>query len=84
MSDEQPPSAARHWLAAVATEQNLFWVSVVFVLLAPTAIGLMISNSTIAWLTLVCGAFVAMMSKFESLAELNNGAAESEDARSQP
>jgi hypothetical protein len=73
MSDEQPPTAARHWLAAVVTEQNLFWVSVVFVLLVPTAIGLMTSNSTIAWLTLVCGAFVTMMSKFETLAELTMG-----------
>ena len=27
----------------------------------------------IAWITLVCGAFVAMMSKFESLAELTMG-----------
>jgi hypothetical protein len=72
MSDEQPPTAARRRLAAVFTEQNLFWVSVVFVLLAPIVIGLT-SNATIAWLTLVCGTFVAMMSKFESLAELTIG-----------
>jgi hypothetical protein len=71
MSDAPPPSTDRHWWAA--TDQILFWVSVAFVLLVPTAIGLITSNATIAGITLVCGAFVALMSKFESLAELTIG-----------
>ena len=72
MSDEQPPPTDRHWWTAVATD-ILFWVSVAFVLLVPTAIGLITSNTTTAGIALVCGCFVALMSKFESLAELTIG-----------
>ena len=80
MSDEPTPPTARHWWAAVATwwvanatDQNLFWVSVAFVFVVPTFIGLKTSNTTIAWIALICGAFVAIMSRFDDIAELTLG-----------
>jgi hypothetical protein len=36
-------------------------------------VGRLIASNTTAWITVVCGAFVMMMSKFESLAELTIG-----------
>jgi hypothetical protein len=71
MSDQQPSIVSDR--IKLWSDQIVFWVGMAFVLLAPIVIGLFTSNATIAWLALIGGAFVTLMSRFESLAELTLG-----------
>jgi hypothetical protein len=50
----------------------MLWLGVVFVLIVPTTIGLITTNSAIALVAAAC-AFVAVMSRFDSLTELSMG-----------
>lgn len=54
-------------------DRIIFWVGIGFVLVVPSLIGLYAPNSSVAWIALVSGAFVTMMSKFDSLAEFSLG-----------
>jgi hypothetical protein len=51
--------------------QIVFWIGVAFVLVAPTAIAIM--DRPGAWIALLCGSFVTLVAKLDSLAELSMG-----------
>jgi hypothetical protein len=61
------------WAVLPISDQIMLWLGVAFVLIAPTTIGLITTNSTSAWVATVCGAFVTLMSRFANLTELSLG-----------
>jgi hypothetical protein len=54
-------------------ERITFGIGVAFVLIAPSTIGLLTSNPTLPWVSLVSGAFITIVSKIDSLAEFSLG-----------
>jgi hypothetical protein len=54
-------------------ERILFPVSVCFILAVPISIGLFFHAISVAWLAALCGAFVLLVSRLETLAELSLG-----------
>lgn len=51
----------------------IFWLGIFFTLSAPIVIGIYFDNPSISWVAALCGAFVTLMAKAESLAELSLG-----------
>ncbi|MEE9294142.1 MAG: hypothetical protein V3W34_04135 [Phycisphaerae bacterium] len=51
----------------------LFWLGIVFTLVAPIVIGVAYGDQTTNWIAALCGAFVTFMAKIESIAELSLG-----------
>ena len=51
----------------------LFWIAVLFTLTVPTAISILLDDTTTSWIALVSGAFVVLMSRIDNLAELSLG-----------
>ncbi|HUN39075.1 MAG TPA: hypothetical protein VMU81_02165 [Acetobacteraceae bacterium] len=56
-----------------SVDRIFFVVSLCFVLIVPPLIGLVLHDSSVAWLTVLCGSLVAFLSRIEALAELRIG-----------
>jgi hypothetical protein len=51
----------------------IFWVGLLFTLIAPVFIGIHYQNVSISWVAALCGAFISFMAKIDDLAELSLG-----------
>lgn len=51
----------------------LFWVGVLFTLVAPVVIGVALESESTAWVAALCGAFVTFAAKLDAIAELSLG-----------
>lgn len=58
---------------SIAINRVLFWAGVLFSVIAPLYIGLGLKNINMAWLSLLCGAFVTLMTKYEDIIEFSFG-----------
>lgn len=76
MSDKSSVRPEREALVRARStfqDQLVFVAGIVFVLLVPSAIGILVSNATAAWIALLSGAFVTVISKFDRIAEFSLG-----------
>ncbi len=51
----------------------IFWIGMVFTLVAPAVIGVYFKDPSTSWVAALCGAFVTFVAKFEEIAELSLG-----------
>ena len=51
----------------------IFWVGLLFTLIAPVFIGIYYENESTSWVAALCGAFITFMAKIDDLAELSLG-----------
>jgi hypothetical protein len=51
----------------------LFWIGVIFTLVAPVIIGICFKDASTSWVAALCGAFIAFVSKLDEISELSLG-----------